>query len=1212
MSWADDIHSYTNGRFSVGPQDGVENTFIENVGSAATQIATKDFRTEENTVYDNYKRLDRVAAVSSVLMANSSAVLNADKYEEAMGAVSSSYLAKIGYSDNGNAEKSILNGQIFAYKDSSGVMQTITTSGLDDSQLRSLSINGTCKINGFTCTVNGMSRTDAMQHASSAIEGQKHTEHISGSLSRRDKNVELSRMRSDSLNYIKSLPDPTGVIKNTLKNGNENEIKSCLNQINNEISNVRAQITANPKDTSLRKTLNDLIEQQNALTEHNGMLGGGTSSGLGMTRHQRYGLNIIASNMVGSDMMFAYRTYKAETQIVTGAVRVAYKGGAKIGGAIANRGLQAANTFIPQSRLTQKLNQIANSAQERQNRRQNYREKVRNGQRKEAKQELKQFRKERKNLRSVRKEERLKCKLKKQQAKGHTKRAVITNGRIRLHQGTQTIRKFEAGLKSKILKPFTATKNFFSNMWQRSIFGRMTKGIHSATAFVREKLNIVMAQVKKILLKYLAIPVIAFLLIAILITGLADIMVMVSALFLSEEEDNTNYTQKIVDEIAQTMSKDYLKLAKKDAEKHYASIDNAPKSGYSKDGVFTGTTINGGNEIDWHKAPTAGSIGDITNWDGTKKLSSINANLLPITSLMHYRFSTVIDEDNYLTAKAYMYYMYVLSHDIVGYDYKDIDDCAPENIYAGTITAENWDVSKKTLSRPDEICANIYLHGYPIETTNTKLTEIANKAMKAAYKIAHAIAPYEVVDKVLGKTQGIWVDEKPYDTINGVNVECKNYVASVYSVTEYSTGPNWYDWYTELLCGQVPHIHDASCYKLDCDIEDTPCTMPGDCNAGVGEPGYHICNGSTHTHKDGPPADYMSLVDDDYNECWKRTCDIPAHSHTAWFEPYDDAEGHHESCYSTVYICKGHCGGHVQPIINLKVDTNWDSLMRRDNLNIPNFVTSSQFYDGFVANIFQICSDLSGYQNEWNKKVTKWFTFNVHSGVSSKDEESADEDVNGFYGWIDEDTGTTDTMVAELESIYGTEETDFEEGVKNWEEVGEVVFPLGAGRPLSEIEIDSFMEELLASNPGLSANRQAAIQKAMEYVGMFWYDLQNPGTMMDESGRIDCSGFISSVLYHAEIGFANDWTASGYSSHGFARPGSMIPGDILSKNTNYYAGSWSGDGKSNHVIMYIGHLSDGPDGDGEYIIDCSSSQGGSCLRKMKDFSGYNYCYRGCY
>lgn len=126
------------------------------------------------------------------------------------------------------------------------------------------------------------------------------------------------------------------------------------------------------------------------------------------------------------------------------------------------------------------------------------------------------------------------------------------------------------------------------------------------------------------------------------------------AYFASDEVDNTNYTQKIVDDIAEDMAKKYVLLAKRDATLHFTVADTAPVSGYSKNGDFTGTTINGGEGIKWHKSPNKGTIGDITSWDGSRKLASVNSNLLQITSMMHARFCNVIDKDNYLTAKRYV------------------------------------------------------------------------------------------------------------------------------------------------------------------------------------------------------------------------------------------------------------------------------------------------------------------------------------------------------------------------------------------------------------------------------------------------------------------------------------------------------------------------------------------------------------------------------
>lgn len=1204
------LHDYTDGKYSLGSQD-LNLNFGEKVAYAAENYLTKDVRTEDNTVYENYKRADRVAAVMSLAISNASDVSEVSAYEKATSGANRDYLDTIGYtnfsqSDGGFSSKS------FQYTDSSGKIQTMTPNQpLSPSQMKDLSINGKCTINGCVCTVEGMSRTDAMNQARAVTAINDRTARFQGHMSSKDKRIEANDMRKSSLEYIKTASGPNSTLSKYIGNGSATEIRNTRRALERERASILDNLSKNPKDSKLLSNLAAKNNEISLLDKHDSVFGGNDHArGGGLTSRQHYGLSTVSSYVMGSDMSLAYRTYRTEATIVTQATRIAYRATAKVAGYGSRSALTLANKVAPNSRFTRGINHLDNSLKSRRDARDTYRQLRASGNKRAANAFRTSNRNAQKNARIVRKESKLELKLNKQLANGKTKRAQITNARLKANKWKQNRNKAISKVTSFLSKPFAFIGKLGRGIWNISPFGLASKFYKKFINPIRMGIQTVINIVKKFLVKYLAIPIAIFLLYVIYVNLICDIVMICGAFFVSDDQDNSNYIQKIVDDISSDLSSDYLKIAKKDAAEHYSSLDNAPKSGYAKSGAFTGTTINGGEAINWYKAATEGSIGDITNWDGTKQLNSLNANLLPITSLMHYRFSTVIDKTNYLNARGYMYYMYIFSHDIQGYDYKDIDDCAPENIYAEPITVANWDIDKKEVYRPKELCSNVYLHGYDTLTASTKLNEIALSMGKACYKIAKAVGVPSfttLVDETMGQTMGIWVNTKPYDTIDGVDVECHNYVATVYSVTEYELPGADHGWYSELLCGQRPHIHDASCYELICDEKDTPCTMPGDCDAKEGEPGWHICNDSKHTHKDGPPPDYQCLDDGDYNECWKLTCNIPAHDHTAWFEPYTDADGnYHESCYKTVYICKGHCGGHIQPVINLKVDTDWDSLMRKDTLTMPRRLKESDFSDDLFGLIFKASGNLSAYQTEWENKTKAWFT------ISARDATASEKDVNGFHGWINKKTGTTDAMVAELSDLYGTEDTQFKEGVKNWEEIGGVVFPLGSGKPLSQMEIDSYMEELLAANPGLSDSRQAAIRKAMEYVGMFWYDLQNPATMMAESGRIDCSGFISSVLYHADIGFANDWTASGYSSAGIPRPSSMVAGDILSKNLNSYAGAWTGDGSSNHVIMYIGHLSDGPDGDGEYIIDCSSSQGGSCLRKMSDFGGYKYCYRGCY
>lgn len=113
--------------------------------------------------------------------------------------------------------------------------------------------------------------------------------------------------------------------------------------------------------------------------------------------------------------------------------------------------------------------------------------------------------------------------------------------------------------------------------------------------------------------------------------------------------------------------------------------------------------------------------------------------------MMHARFCNVIDKDNYLTAKAYMYYMFAHSHDVSSYDYKDIDDCAPENLYASPITAGYWNATEKKLNRPDEICSNIYLHGYSLDTVSSKFSSAMNTIFSSVYKIGKNLQTVKIL-----------------------------------------------------------------------------------------------------------------------------------------------------------------------------------------------------------------------------------------------------------------------------------------------------------------------------------------------------------------------------------------------------------------------------------------------------------------------------------
>lgn len=1205
------LYNMTNGKYSLGSMNGVENTFVDTVGHGVVQVATKDFKTEGNTVYENQQRVARTAAVMSLVIGDANKIQEENNFKDMMSSFNNnnsgmSWLQQIGYTGTAGTDMANLSKNTFNYTDASGVVHKETTGiPLNREQIQALSLNGTCTINGRICSIEGMSKSDTIKHANSILRNYDHEQRLQHVTKRDDMIFEMGNARNTSINYIKTQSGPQSILAKNIGSGTSREISNCRTLLANERTNILNQLGNNPQNANaLRQQLAENTKQSQLLDNHiNNMGNSDHSSRRGLTGRQRYGLSIVGQNLAGSDMMTGYRTTARTLDVAMMSVRTVYGLSLNTAQGATHLAAEFANRINPSSRITQGFKRANDRTKLANDRRKEYRSMRRSGDHAGVRNLKAQRRNEDSAFRNAQRNTNLKNSADRNRKNGNTRKADRLERRRQGLESRANRRAARLDRHNSLKEGVGKFKKSLANLWENSPFGKLQKLYRKITDPFRNLIDTVKKAIVKFAKTYLLPPLLIFLLVIIIEIVLGTLISILGAFFASDDaEPKRNYTQKIVDEISQDMGKKYVEIAKKDATYHYTFLDTAPVSGYAKDGTFTGITINGGDGIKWHKAPNKGTIGNIVSWDGTRKLESVNSNLLPITSLMHARFCNIIDKDNYLTAKAYMYYMYAHSHEVDSYDYKDIDDCAPENLYSEPITESNWDIDNKKLRRPSTLCNNVYLHGYKTDTLNAKFNQASAKIFEIGYKIGKVFTSEsfeQLLDENAGKVIGIWVQEKPYDEIDGEIVECKNYVATVYSTTEYETGPNWDDWYSELICKQRPHIHDASCYSRTCEEEDEPCTLPGDHST------HHPCNGSTHEHLPGPPGNYESLSDADYNECWTLTCDKHAHIHTAWFEPYDDEEGHHESCYKTVYICKGHCGGHILPVVNIKVADDWENLMKKDNGRIAMLVTDSTFNNNFLGRAFANTS-LSAFQTFWDTETTSWFIIS-RSAISTSDGE---EDINDFEGWQAED-GTYTEQVEFMTSLDGSVDDKFKDGVENWKSM-EVTFPLGGGTPLNEDEIDTFMEELLASNPSLSESRQAAIRKAMEYVGMFWYDLQAPGTMEDESGRMDCSGFISSVLYHADIGFANDWTASGYSAHGSTRSDSIIPGDILSKNTNYYAGKWSGDGQSNHVIMYVGHLSDGPDGDGDYIIDCSSSQGGSCLRKMSNFNGYNYCYRECY
>lgn len=410
-----------------------------------------------------------------------------------------------------------------------------------------------------------------------------------------------------------------------------------------------------------------------------------------------------------------------------------------------------------------------------------------------------------------------------------------------------------SGLGVKITSGMQKIKDTKAGQIISKVGGKVGKGFKKANNAVKRFHPIrALSKVKQTLLK--PIDIIKKWLLKLLGTLLAYYLFMVGLVFvflipllalgsffdalpsskLSNELAQINYVQVIVNDTANTLGKQLTKTAIKDAETHFLSEGGAVES----------------RKYDWKKAVSEGSIKHIWAtedldkdvWDRTE-LSGVSANLLPITSMMHYRYNQSIDFDNYLTAKGYIYFMYVRSHSTAAdeygnvYSYDTLADCPDDSVY---VTKPTYNTDTSMVDRGTEGCTNLYVHGYSdsynktINKARAKLGDFLN-LVQSALGIGHPDGTNE--------ENGVFIDRKPYDSKG----ECNNYKAfqagvgdnytncgkkehdhnkegcnqawvtsdgSICNLTEHTHNDSCYDWYQEFI-GYNDETHDESpdCYE---------------------------------------------------------------------------------------------------------------------------------------------------------------------------------------------------------------------------------------------------------------------------------------------------------------------------------------------------------------------------------------------------------------
>lgn len=1264
------IYNQTGGQFGMrmsdGSDDGVFKTTMQSVGNYCLQ----PLRDENNTVYENQRRIQKVEAVAGIVIADFATNKQRNMYDNLMNDQNAgTILSSLGFGNHTaqTAEANLLSNGFEGNK-LSGLGTSLSSQGIFDYHAKADTLTAAERVSlmttgQFTRTVDGDRVVFKVKGADSntvsktlraADKENAENQRVLGARTAKDQVAAMKTLRSASLSNLKA----NGV---DIGNGSARDIRRARKDLENKLD--RAVQSGN------RTEVAKISGQMNQLNQHESRFGASDETG-NRRNNQRAGLNVVARGMMGSDMYSGYTSVRRVAVVSTASVRVAARAANNIAYNVGN----LLSRFNPNGRLA-KLNGAHGKAIQRGKDRRSAR---RSGNYSEFKKGERERRAKNRDARREKRDKRFEASQTKLRNSGQSTKAG--KRAVRRDQRKERIGRL-AGIRNRISKRIGRVTDALKKFSKLLTDNPLMKIIKAPGNFI--------GQIKDYLMKHVMKPILIgigiFLGFFLIINLLADVIAF-SIHFLSEEVqtdmvgdlNSINYNQLIVDDVANNLGKGFLEVAKKDAERHYLDIDN-------EDGSGSGAVRSNG--LDWYKAPTDGELRHIYSSEDQKELGGVNANLLPIHSAMHRRYLESIDFLEWRTAQAYDYYLYVMTHNIFGYDYEDADDCAKDALYSGTVT---WDVETRTLTRPhNELCSNLYIHGY-----DTNLNRTLNKAKVAISDgLNLALNLLELPYVFSTSAYGIF-DEIPSDSVD----TCDNSLpvqAGTREGTDISS-PN-----VDNNCGYIYHIHTANCYKQTCkklihSHNDGTCDYSG-CNhthndkccskenhpacsyATCGQysgsvcPLWHdhsrncdtsncththdqnCCSKELHTHLSGPSADYTSDKDFDYNECWELICGTPAHVHKPWVNDINSG------CWKTKYICLGHCGGHIIPQIDVKLDMTYKNIVSYDSFKTTYWLSDSDFNINWITEKFKM-NNIKEWKEAWEKKMAGWFipfpnspqdviTWYVKTSIwnnavstdaitawisglfggtiSESDaeiiiKENDDADISGFEGWFDDDGKVSKDEIEYLEGFYGTYETDYEDGIENWEAF-EVVFPIGFTRPMSQMQMNSVLKQLEAKYPDLPENRIQVITQAMEYVGEFWYDLSSKtGNANSTNGRIDCSGFVSSVLNHA-IGWPNDWTASGFASAGSYYGGdyhTLQPGDIVAMNTT---SSWSGsggwgNGGTNHVVIYVGFLPEGvegyPDCDepGNYIIDCSSGVGGSAIRKVNDdfFYKYPYVYNGCY
>ncbi len=169
-----------------------------------------------------------------------------------------------------------------------------------------------------------------------------------------------------------------------------------------------------------------------------------------------------------------------------------------------------------------------------------------------------------------------------------------------------------------------------------------------------------------------------------------------------------------------------------------------------------------------------------------------------------------------------------------------------------------------------------------------------------------------------------------------------------------------------ISCGKTEHTHNGNCKT---------CSICGNIYLAKDAEGHYLCSHTEGHTYDGvvctlnpcstPEHTHTSACCDKVEHKHTQACCNLQHIHTNWTSP--DSPG----CWTSIFVCEGHCGGHLKASINVVVMNTWEGLMQLDNFKMCYYLRESCFSTFLEWD--KMIFDLDVWMWFWNKKVHAWF-----------------------------------------------------------------------------------------------------------------------------------------------------------------------------------------------------------------------------------------------